>query len=48
VALFFDTAILSRVEESPAPQSFRAIARAVEKRVALLFALFAGRTRQAA
>jgi hypothetical protein len=47
VALFFDMGIWSRVEESPEPQGFRAIARVLEKNVALLFALFAGRARKA-
>ncbi len=41
-ALFFDTQIWPLVEESPAARCFPARAHALEKRVALLFALFAG------
>jgi hypothetical protein len=47
LALFFDTVIWSRVEESLGPQGFRAVVRRCEKHVALLFALFAGRARKA-
>jgi hypothetical protein len=41
-ALFFDTGIWPQVQESLAARCFPAFARGPEKRVALLFALFAG------
>jgi hypothetical protein len=46
-ALFFDMGIWPRVKESPAACRFAAFMRAPGKRIALLFALFAGRRRSA-